>query len=73
STLTFRLIYLPYPLRRTKWLKWMRNISLFTLFRPKEIAEGTYNIWPVSIGLTAGAFCIFIAAIVLFRKRDLPL
>jgi len=51
----------------------MRNISLFTLFRPKEIAEGTYNIWPVSIGLTVGALCIFILAIVVFRKRDLPL
>ena len=54
-------------------LEWMRNISLFTLFRPKEIAEGTYNIWPVSIGLIAGALCIFIVAIVLFKKRDLPL
>ncbi|KFN03152.1 ABC transporter permease [Bacillus clarus] len=54
-------------------LEWMRNISLFTLFRPKEIAEGTYNIWPVSIGLTVGAICIFSVAIVVFRKRDLPL
>lgn len=54
-------------------LEWMRNISLFTLFRPKEIAEGTYNIWPVSIGLTAGALCIFIVAIIVFKKRDLPL
>ncbi|MEB9300924.1 ABC transporter permease, partial [Bacillus cereus] len=32
-----------------------------------------YNIWPVSIGLTAVALCIFIVAIVVFRKRDLPL
>ena len=45
------------------------NLSLFTLFRPKEIAEGTYNIWPVSIGLTAGALCIFIVAVVVFKKR----
>lgn len=36
-------------------LEWMKSLSLFTLFRPKEIAEGTYNIWPVSIGLAAGA------------------
>ncbi|MGG3651255.1 ABC transporter permease subunit [Bacillus pseudomycoides] len=54
-------------------LEWMRNISLFTLFRPKEIVAGTYNIWPVSIGLTFGAICIFVVAIVLFKKRDLPL
>ena len=27
----------------------------------------------VSIGLIAGALCIFIVAIVLFKKRDLPL
>ena len=50
-------------------LEWMKSLSLFTLFRPKEIAEGTYNIWPVSIGLAAGALCIFIVAIVLFKKR----
>ncbi|EMJ6441116.1 MULTISPECIES: ABC transporter permease subunit [Bacillus] len=54
-------------------LEWMKNLSLFTLFRPKEIAEGSYNIWPVSISLTAVALCIFIVAIVVFRKRDLPL
>ncbi|MDM5155731.1 ABC transporter permease subunit [Bacillus sp. DX1.1] len=54
-------------------LEWMRNISLFTLFRPEEIVAGTYNIWPVSIGLVCGALCIFTAAIVLFKKRDLPL
>ena len=53
-------------------LEWMKSLSLFTLFRPKEIAEGTYNIWPVSIGLAAERF-IFIVAIVLFKKRDLPL
>ena len=49
-------------------LEWMRSLSLFTLFHPKEIAEGTYNIWPVSIGLTAGALCIFIVAIVVLRR-----
>ncbi|MEM5657390.1 ABC transporter permease subunit [Bacillus toyonensis] len=54
-------------------LEWMKSLSLFTLFRPKEIAEGTYNIWPVSLGLTVGAVCIFLLAIVMFRKRDLPL
>ncbi|WIY59652.1 ABC transporter permease subunit [Bacillus arachidis] len=54
-------------------LEWMRNISLFSLFRPEEIVAGTYNIWPVSIGLTCGAICIFAVAIVLFKKRDLPL
>lgn len=54
-------------------LEWMRNISLFSLFRPEEIVAGTYNIWPVSIGLTCGAIVIFIVAIVSFKKRDLPL
>ncbi len=47
----------------------MKSLSLFTLFRPKEIAEGTYNIWPVSLGLTVGAVCIFLLAIVMFRKE----
>ncbi|KEK22008.1 ABC transporter permease subunit [Bacillus gaemokensis] len=54
-------------------LEWMRHISLFTLFRPEEIVAGTYNIWPVSIGLVCGAICIFLVAIILFKKRDLPL
>ncbi len=40
-------------------LEWMKSLSLFTLFRPKEIAEGTYNIWPVSIGLTAEHFVFY--------------
>lgn len=54
-------------------LEWMRNISLFTLFRPEEIVAGTYNIWPVSIGLLCGAVVIFTVAIALFKKRYLPL
>ena len=40
-------------------LEWMKSLSLFTLFRPKEIAEGTYNIWPVSIGLAAERFVFY--------------
>ncbi|PJZ18707.1 ABC transporter permease [Bacillus cereus] len=73
ATLTILFFVTDMVGKLSEKLEWMRNISLFTLFRPKEIAEGTYNIWPVSIGLIAGALCIFIAAIVVFRKRDLPL
>ena len=53
-------------------LEWMKNLSLFTLFRPKEIAEGSYNIY----GKYRFNYCsalYFIVAIVVFRKRDLPL
>ena len=54
-------------------LEWMRHISLFTLFRPEEIVAGTYNIWPVSIGLLCGALVLFAVGIFMFKKRDLPL
>ncbi|MBK4742214.1 ABC transporter permease subunit [Bacillus cereus] len=73
ASLTILFFLLDMVRKLSDKLEWMKNLSLFTLFRPKEIAEGSYNIWPVSIGLTAVALCIFIVAIVVFRKRDLPL
>lgn len=58
--------------RLSEKLEWMSDVSLFTLFRPEEIVEGTYNIWPASVVLLCGAVIMFTAAIVLFKKRDLP-
>ncbi|MGG2065123.1 MULTISPECIES: ABC transporter permease subunit [unclassified Bacillus (in: firmicutes)] len=54
-------------------LDWMRKLSIFNLYRPQEIVDGSYNIWPSSIGLLAASFLLFIAAIMLFKRRDLPL
>ncbi|GIP22981.1 ABC transporter permease subunit [Paenibacillus sp. J22TS3] len=52
---------------------WMRNLSVFSLFRPSELVKGsaewTGQLW---ILLSIGAL-FYILAVVLFRRRDLPL
>ncbi|UNL86797.1 ABC transporter permease subunit [Priestia koreensis] len=54
-------------------LEWLRNISIFGLFRPQEIVAGKYEIGTSSILLLLASLVTFILSIVLFKKRDLPL
>ncbi|TLS38740.1 ABC transporter permease subunit [Pseudalkalibacillus caeni] len=53
--------------------EWMRNLSLFSVFEPVEIARGGVDILPVSLALVAAGVLLFTAAIIIFKKRDLPL
>ncbi|MGG3755874.1 MULTISPECIES: ABC transporter permease subunit [Bacillus] len=53
--------------------EWMRNISLFNLFRPQEIISGDYDVMKTSIGLLISAVVIFAISTWVFKKRDLPL
>jgi ABC-2 type transport system permease protein len=54
-------------------LHWMKNITIFSLYKPAEIAKGTFDVWPATLGLTAGAIVLFGIAVAMFKKRDLPL
>ncbi|MBB6671985.1 ABC transporter permease subunit [Cohnella nanjingensis] len=54
-------------------IDWMRNISLFSLYRPGEVVNGEGDMVAAFIVLAAIGLVAFGLAIALFRKRDLPL
>ncbi|SEC26026.1 ABC transporter permease subunit [Paenibacillus sp. GP183] len=54
-------------------IEWMRNISIFSMYRPGEIINGNVDLVATSIVLAAIGFVSFGLAIATFRKRDLPL
>ncbi|WP_164670984.1 ABC transporter permease subunit [Virgibacillus doumboii] len=54
-------------------LDWMQYITIFTAYKPTEIAQGSVNILPVSVGLGIAGITLFTAAVIIFKKRDLPL
>jgi len=54
-------------------LSWLRNFSIFSLFRPSAIVNGQVNFSGVTIILLAIGFAGFTTGVVAFKKRDLPL
>ncbi|MGG1684258.1 ABC transporter permease subunit [Pseudalkalibacillus sp. NRS-1564] len=54
-------------------LDWMVNLSLFSTFRPVEIARGSVEIWPSMTFLLLLGTVLYALAIMIFAKRDLPL
>lgn len=54
-------------------LDWTKYFSIFSLYKPGEIINGSGDILVTSIILSAIGLVSFGLAIVLFRKRDLPL
>lgn len=53
--------------------EWLKKFTIFSAFQPTEIAKGTVDILPVSIALGGTGIALFVIAIVIFKKRDLPL
>ncbi|MED1738684.1 ABC transporter permease subunit [Bacillus swezeyi] len=53
--------------------EWLRNISIFSLFRPSDIVNGNANIAEVSLILFTIGSAAFLISILIFKKRDLPL
>ncbi|WP_219835052.1 ABC transporter permease subunit [Paenibacillus sp. R14(2021)] len=54
-------------------ISWLRSLSIFSLYRPAEIVQGSVNVaLPFLLLLVIGASA-FVLAAVLFRRRDLPL
>ncbi|OAB35298.1 ABC transporter permease subunit [Paenibacillus glacialis] len=54
-------------------IEWMKYFSIFTLYKPGDIVNGQGNLVVTSIILSVIGLVSFGLAIVLFRKRDLPL
>ncbi|WP_442602363.1 ABC transporter permease subunit [Paenibacillus sp. KN14-4R] len=54
-------------------IDWMRNLSIFSLYRPADIVKGQGDILVPCMVLVAIGIVTFALAILLFRKRDLPL
>jgi ABC-2 type transport system permease protein len=53
--------------------EWLQNFTLLSAFQPAEITAGTFDIWPISIGLGIAGIFLYRMAIWIFSKRDLPL
>ncbi|ARC66967.1 MULTISPECIES: ABC transporter permease subunit [Bacillus] len=53
--------------------EWLRSLSVFSLFRPDDIVNGSTDIAQVSLVLAAVGFAAFALSILIFKKRDLPL
>ncbi|MCY8000620.1 ABC transporter permease subunit [Bacillus haynesii] len=53
--------------------EWLRSLSVFSLFRPGDIVNGSADIAQVSFVLAAVGFAAFALSILIFKKRDLPL
>ncbi|MCC3372595.1 ABC transporter permease subunit [Cohnella sp. REN36] len=54
-------------------IDWMRNLSLFSLYRPGEVVSGPGDMAVTSAILAAIGLVAFGLAVGLFRRRDLPL
>lgn len=54
-------------------IDWLRNISIFSLYKPGEIINGTVDLTVPYILLAAIGSVSVALGIILFRKRDLPL
>jgi ABC-2 type transport system permease protein len=54
-------------------VEWLKHFTIFSLFKPQEIVTGSIEIWGACTILLSIGSALFIAAIVLFNKRDLPL
>ena len=52
---------------------WIRNISIFSLYKPGEIVNESVDLGVSSMILSVIGLLAFSLAIILFRKRDLPL
>lgn len=53
--------------------EWLRNITPFSLYNPSEIANGDAEIFIPSLILLGIGFFTFSTAVVVFKRRNLPL
>jgi ABC-2 type transport system permease protein len=52
---------------------WMKNLSVFTAFDAQGILHGHVHVIQTALGLAVGAAILFIAGVLVFRQRELPL
>lgn len=53
-------------------LEWMRRFSIFSTFEPSRIAQDSVEVAPICAGLAIASILLFTIAIVVFKKKDLP-
>ncbi|MCR8642859.1 ABC transporter permease [Paenibacillus sp. N1-5-1-14] len=73
GTITFLFFSLDLLGKISDSLDWMRNLTLFSLYRPGDIVKGDYDILVPCLILGSIGIVTFALAILAFRKRDLPL
>ncbi|ASN07144.1 ABC transporter permease subunit [Virgibacillus necropolis] len=54
-------------------LDWLQYFTVFSLFDATSIAEGNVDILPISISLGSAGILLYALAIIIFKKKDLPL
>ncbi|MGM7680734.1 ABC transporter permease subunit [Cytobacillus sp. Hm23] len=54
-------------------LDWLRNITLFSLYEPSQIAIGEGDVYSSSLILLSIGVIMFILAVYVFKRRNLPL
>lgn len=54
-------------------VEWLRNTTVYSLYKPQEIATGSIEILGTSLILFSLGNVLFTSAIIVFQKRDLPL
>jgi ABC-2 type transport system permease protein len=53
-------------------LHWLRNFTLFSAFDPAKISEGSVQLLPLASGLAGAALVLFALALIIFKRKDLP-
>lgn len=52
---------------------WLLHFTVFSAFDPQKISRGNADLfWPI-FGLAAAGIILYVAAIVIFKKKDLPI
>ncbi|MGM8365616.1 ABC transporter permease subunit [Virgibacillus sp. W0181] len=54
-------------------IDWIRNFTVFSLYEPGKIASNSADVWMSSIILAAIGVLTCVVAVLIFRKRNLPL
>ncbi|WNR43272.1 ABC transporter permease subunit [Paenibacillus roseipurpureus] len=73
AVLTFGFFSLDFLGKLSDSIHWLRNLSYFSLYDPSGVIEGKASLSFPWLMLAAIGIVTYAAAIVLFRKRDLPL
>jgi len=71
--ITFGFFFLDMLGKLSEKIGWVKNITLFSLYKPGEIVNGNEDLAAPFIILAAVGLVSFGLAVTLFRKRDLPL
>lgn len=53
-------------------LAWLRNFTIFHAFDPGKIINGIVDVIPLSVGLAVASILLFFLAVIIFKRKDLP-